>query len=275
MPTMQMPRSFKYGPLLVALAACGSGRAVAQTPAPSADGASLEHVYAYEVPSNRAAQVADTGVVRVNGNASVDVAPDRAVVSFAVVTEADDASDAAAANAEAMTRVLAAVRATGVPGLEVETFGYNLNPRYTTATENGTRVQRIDGYRASNNVRATTSDVNAVGRIIDAAIGAGANRVAGLSFVASDTREARLQALRLAVEAAREQAEAIAMALGRRLGPAIEVNGGAESPRPPMPYARDMAVMESAAPTPIEAGDQTVYANVSITFALGPATSGR
>lgn len=248
---------------------------MAQTPASPAEGAPLDHVYAYEVPMDARAQVADTGVVRVSGSATVDVTPDRAVVSFAVVTEASDAGDAAAANAEAMTRVLAAVRASGVAGLEVETFGYNLTPRYSTTTEGGNRTQRIDGYRASNNVRATMSDVNAVGRIIDAAIGAGANRVASLSFEASDTREARLEALRIAVGNAREQAEAIAMALGRRLGPAIEVNGGAESPRPPMPYGRDMVMMEAATTTPIEAGDQTVYANVNITFALGPATSGR
>ncbi len=272
---MKKLQLFKYGSLVVAMAACGGQQVAAQDPAPA--GAPLDHVYQYELPSAGArVQAADTGVIRVNGTATVEVESDRATVTFAVLTEAKDASDAAAANAELMSRVLAAVRRDGAPGLDIETFGYGLNPRYVTRTENGERVQRIDGYTAYNNVRAETTDVNAVGGIIDAAIGAGANRVAQLTFHASDTRDAELEAIRRAVQKARQEAETVAAALGRTLGPPIDVNSGVQAP--PMVRSRmanvEMA-MDMAAPTPIEAGGQAVTAHVSIAFAIGPATGRR
>lgn len=268
---MTRPTATRLLPLCLTLAACAGGPATAQTAEPA--GAPLDHVYRYEVPREAMAQAADTGVIRVSGSATVSVTPDRAQVSFAVVSESDDAADAAAKNATAMTAVLAAVRADGAPGLDVGTFGYGLTPVYTTVNEDGQRVQRIQGYRAVNNVRATTTDVDAVGGIIDAAIGAGANRVSGLGFEASNTDDARGEALRQAVERARAEAEIIAAALGRTLGPAIEVSGGAEVPRGGEMMMRMDAM--SAADTPIEAGDQTVRAQVSITFAIGPATGRR
>jgi uncharacterized protein len=124
-------------------------------------------------------------------------------------------------------------------------------------------------------VRATITDVDRVGAVIDAAIAAGANRISSLSFEASDPEAARAEALAAAVNAAREQARTIAEALGHELGPALEVRGGADSPGP-RPFVGDYMMMRAeAAPTPIESGDQTVTANVTVRFALGPELPGR
>lgn len=262
-------RSFVAGVTsTLALSGCaGASAAGAQSPDPA--GAPLDHAYMYHVSEAQVAS-ADTGSVTVSGSAEVSVTPDRALVTFAVVTEGPSADEAARRNAELMNAVLAAVRRDAARGLRLETFGYGLSPIYTQVTEAGQRRQRISGYRASNNVRATTDDVEAVGGIIDAAIGAGANQVANLAFQASDTREARLNALRQAVEKAREEAAVMAEALGRTLGPALEVTGGASMPPTPVRYRMEM-VQAADASTPIEAGDQTVSAQVTIRFALGPA----
>jgi uncharacterized protein YggE len=207
--------------------------------------------------------------IEVSGSAVVEVAPDRAQVSFAVETRAEVAADASAANATAMNRVLTALRGARLPDLEVETYGYTLQPQYS---QDQARVRAIAGYAAYNNVRATISAVDQVGRLIDVAIGAGANQVASISFLASDTEPARAQALAEAVRNARAQAEVIAGALGFELGPPLEIRGGAERPMP-MPIVAMRAVQADA--TPIEAGDQSVSANVSVRFALGRALSGR
>ncbi|MGD2047039.1 MAG: SIMPL domain-containing protein, partial [Gemmatimonadota bacterium] len=199
-------------------------------------------------------------------NASVSVPTDQAQVAFAMETRAETAAEAASANATAMDRVLSALRASDLPGLDLETFGYSLQPQYSTDQQ---RVRTIAGYIAQNNVRATVDDVDAVGRLIDAAIGAGANRVASIAFSASDTDEARAQAMTEAVRSARAEAELMAEALGYRLGPPLEIRGGAQRPGPvPMAFATAARVQEVQ--TPIEAGDQTVTANVTIRFALGP-----
>lgn len=204
--------------------------------------------------------------LQVSGTAEVSIPSDRAQVRFAVETEAPTAREASTENAERMERVMTALRGTGLEGLEIETSGYDLQPRYRRPDQTGTRT--IDGYRALNHVEVTVDDVSGVGRLIDAAIGAGANRVAGLTFSARDTGPARQEAVRTAVLRAREEAEAMASALGARLGEPLEVQGGAQLPGPrPMPYRMEMA-QAADMETPVEPGEHTVYANVTIRYRL-------
>ena len=72
----------------------------------------------------------DHAVLHVNGRGVVEVEPDRARLSFAVETEAEDARSAASANAELMDGVISALRGTGGSELSLETMGYNLIPMY-------------------------------------------------------------------------------------------------------------------------------------------------
>jgi len=261
----------------IALAACASPSAGGQ--ATPANQASLERVNLYEVPTDAPTgtpgvtpiqEAVGPGWIQVNGSGSVSVESDRATVSFAMETRAAAASEAAGANADAMTAVLDALRAAGLQGLTLRTFGYALNPEYSTT--NNQRTREIVAYTAHNNVGATIEDVDAVGRLIDTAIEAGANRVARISFFAADTEDARREALAMAVRDARAEAAVIAESLGYQLGEPLEINGGGNR-RPAQPYA-DGISLSRAAPTPIEAGDQTVSASVSIRFALGPELGG-
>jgi hypothetical protein len=189
-----------------------------------------------------------------------------------VETQANTAAAASGANADLMDAVVRALRGSGIAGTTVETFGYTLRPDYSFPTVNGVQSRVIDGYTAINNVRVTVSDVTAVGRLIDTGITAGANRVSSLAFEASNIDAARREALSEAVANARAEAETIAAALGRTLGPALEVRGGAQMPSPMQGMDAVAYRMQEAAPTPIEAAEQQVHANVSIRFAIGAAT---
>lgn len=260
----------RVGPIFIvtcALTACAGGPVRGQTAGADAPPALRPNIYEI-APEQVAREQQAPPFVEVNGSASVSVPTDQAQVSFAVETRGGSAAEAANQNAAAMDRVLSALRGAGLPGLDLETFGYSLQPEYATDQQ---RVRTVVAYVAQNTVRATVDDVDSVGRLIDAAIGAGANRVASIAFTASDTEPARTQALTEAVRNARVQATTMAEALGYRLGAPLEVRGGADRPGPvPMVFA-EAAMRTQAVPTPIEAGDQTVTANVTIRFALGPA----
>ena len=227
-----MKRTGEVALVAAMLSACAGPSAVGQT-TPVAPGA-VDRIYAYEVPvsttSPSQSQEQGPGWIQVSGTGSVTVAPDRARVSFAVETRAASAAVASGNNADVMDAVLAAIRGSGFDGLSLETFGYSLRPEYSNV--NDQRAREIVAYTALNNVGATVEDVGAVGRVIDAAISAGANRVAS-----------------------------------------IEVTGGAQRPSPQYESA-GMALASRRADTPIEAGDQTVTASVSIRFALGPELGG-
>jgi uncharacterized protein YggE len=207
----------------------------------------------------------------VTGTGEISAAPDLAVVHLAVETEATDAAGAAQRNAALAERVLQAVRAALGERGKAFTAGYSIHPEYEQPRpDQQVHEPRIRGYRASNEVRVEVRDLARVGGVIDAAIGAGANRVANLYF-ALEQREPHVRAaLAAAGTAAKAEAEAAAAALGVRLGPVLAARtGGAEPPRPmPMPHMAQMAVRDGGAPTPVSPGDVTVQVVLEVTYRI-------
>ncbi len=222
------------------------------------------------LPAAVAAQEAeDPRTLTVSATAEVEREPDQATLSLAVETEGETAAVAAQRNAEAMEAVVAAIRGAGIARDRIRTQGYQLHPVYARATREDVEP-RITGYRALNTVRVEIDSIARVGRVIDAAIGAGANRVSGLVFGLRDYESAQREALQRAVEMARVEAEVIASAAGERLGPPLSIHSGGVA-RPvsgPMYDMRAMAVEAMAAPTPVEGGTLTVMASVTIVYRL-------
>ena len=220
------------------------------------------------LPSPAPAVEEEKGTLQVTGQAEIQLPADQVTITLSVETESASAREASAANASKMDQVIAALREAGGEGQKIETFGYALSPEYRRPTQQDPSGQTISGYRARNSIRVTLSEVGMAGAILDAGISAGANRVTSLQFSATDTREARLEALRQAVRLAREEAQTIAEAMGVTLGMVLEVRGGASPGNPTVRYRASMVAEMASAPTPIEAGAQTVSANVTIIFQI-------
>lgn len=207
--------------------------------------------------------------IHVDATATVERAPDRAVIQLAVITMAANAGDASSQNAATMERVIAAVRRVGIPQADIRTLRIELSPRYERSREN--QEPRITGYQAMNQVVVTVDSVPRVGPVVDAAVEAGANRVTGIHFELREPRAAHHEALRRAIEMAREEAGVIAAALGEPLGPPLQVTTSAYRPVPM--YARGAMAMGDVAElqveTPVEPGEIQVQATVTITFRIG------
>ena len=200
--------------------------------------------------------------ITVTARGEVQVAPDRGRVQVGIETRAKTAAAAASENNTKQTAILAAIKALGIPASQITTLNFNVSPvqRY----DEKERKVIIDGYQVSNIVQVVTDKLEQTGPIIDAALGAGANRVAGLDFLVKDPSKARDAALAQAVESARRQAEVAAKAAGGTLGELLEINVNEyerPEPRPMMAMAKmDMA---GAPPTPISEGTTTVSVGVS------------
>ena len=203
----------------------------------------------------------------VTGTAEARIPTDLARIEFMVETQAATAREATAQNADRMQRVIRAVRKAGRETVTVETGGYNLSPVYSRASRDQPDIPTIEAYRAANYVRVWANELARVGALIDAAIGAGSNRIASLRFEARDPEPARLEALRGAV--AKAQAEAVAEALGVTLGMPQEVSTGTDYGYPPPVMRQAIAMgMAQAAPTPVAPGEQVVRATVTIRYRL-------
>lgn len=197
---------------------------------------------------------ATTDSLTVTGVGTVTVVPDEAQMTFGVETRRQTAQAAVSANADAMQKVIAALRQAGAR--EIATQWVSVYP-YTS--EDGT----VQGYVASNSVSAV-SDVEDAPALIDAAAAAGANQVSGPGLSSSNAEAVYRQALGKSVDEARAKAEVLAKAAGRTLGGITSiVESGAQPPGPL--YDRAEA---ASAPTPIVPGQQETTATVSVTFSL-------
>lgn len=212
--------------------------------------------------------------IRVMGTGEIQVQPDQAHVDLGVQTFASTAQAAAEENARILERVIDALVAAGVPRDNIETRNYSVYPEYERPDprEMGGQEPRIRGYRVNNTVSVMTDDLDRVGVLIDTALEAGANQVNSVRFSLEDADAAQAEATRRAVEQARQSAETIAAALGVRLGPVVDASTTADPVRPfPMATRARVESMEMAAmdvPTPIEPGEQTVTARVSVVYAI-------
>jgi len=192
--------------------------------------------------------------ITVTGNGSVTTVPDRATFGFTIETRAKTATAALAQNSNDATAVIAALKGAGVTSANLQTSQVSLMPQ---TSQDGTTIV---GYVASNSVTVRTG-LDRAGKVVDAAVGAGANGVSGPSLDVADQSALYRDALHKAVDDAKLKAQSLADAAGLSLGAAQSIaEGGSASPLP-------IADKLSAAGAPIEAGTQEIQASVTVTYA--------
>jgi uncharacterized protein YggE len=204
-----------------------------------------------------------------SGTGEAKVTPDRAAVMVNIQTRAGTAAAAASENARRTTAVLDALGKLGLPKAQLSTEGYSVNPEMVYGSG---QTPRVTGYVVTNTVRAETHRPEQAGAMIDAALGAGANMINGLSFYAASIDEPRRQAIASAVASARADAEAMARAAGGSLGTLIELStqGPTVPPRPMYDMSAMVRKMDASAPTPVNPGEQTVGVFVSARWQFVP-----
>ncbi|NEQ26439.1 MAG: SIMPL domain-containing protein [Microcoleus sp. SIO2G3] len=200
--------------------------------------------------------------ITVTGQGSEDIPTTITQVQLGVEVQGRTAEEVQQEAARRSSAVVQLLRSRNVQKLQ--TTGINLSPVYSYENNR----QRLTGYTATNTVSFEIATEQA-GTILDDAVNAGASRIDGVSFVASDEAiaTARQQALREATQEARQQAQAVLESLNLReqeiVG--IQVNGASAPPPPPVPYAALAQRAEAAdATTPVVGGEQEVQASVTL-----------
>jgi uncharacterized protein YggE len=218
-------------------------------------------------------------VLSVSGTASEMVAPDLVTIQLSIETEAVNAKDSQADNAEVNEELLGKLKALGISEEEIKTASYRVD-----VVQN--RTQKCDGYydcvynyvvvgyKTVHTLNVRTTNLDLGGEIVDTAAGVGENEVLVdyVSFSLQDKtrRELQKSLLKLAGEEAEEKAESIAEGLGTTLGKVVSAG---ESFYYPQPYYRSydyaMPMMEGGSvPTSLSAGEVEVSATVSAGYEL-------
>jgi uncharacterized protein YggE len=218
--------------------------------------------------------------ISTSGEALVQVAPNMVVVGVGVETFRPTTEAAREANAADCARLVAAIKGLGVAEGDIQTDVLNVELAYR---DGGHPSRGIEGYYFRRAYSVTLQDPAKFEALVTTALGAGANRLMGFEFKTRNLRPHRDEARQLAIRAAREKAQALAGALGMKLGTTRAISEGGFG------YwgayrswwgwggygqAQSQNVAVSGEPAP---GDETlplgrigVRASVSVTFDLVP-----
>lgn len=201
------------------------------------------------------------------GNANVSLLADTASLELGTSTKDTTVEAAQAQNDEIIRNVLAALNELGVAEKDIVTSNYSVYTE-TPYDEYGSIRKSDPVYNVTNMLNIKVRKLDDVGRVIDAATKAGANQIYGLTFNSSQEREAYNTALERAVEDAKQKADVLAAATGKKLGAIVKIEsqydyGGYYN-------ARNQADFEPslAAGAAIVSGAIIVSAGVTLTYEI-------
>lgn len=213
-------------------------------------------------------------VISVTGVATASVEPDLLILVFGVQTQERTAEAALAANSESMNAAVSAVSSLGISPDDLSTSRFDIHPVYEGYRENDAYRQELAGYQVANTLRVETDRLDLAAEIIDAAVGAGANRVDDVRFtLAPETHlEIKDGLIEMAVLDARAKATSALEPLDHVITgvKAVSLSESGISPDVPA-YAFEDSVMGLArsASAPVFSSDQDVTTTVNVVFLIG------
>jgi uncharacterized protein YggE len=201
----------------------------------------------------------------VEGRGEAQGKPDLATVTLGILTQGKTSAEAMEANAKIAATLLSQLRERGVADRDLMTIGLNLTPDYVQDKDR-TGAPKIAGYRASNRLSVRLRDLTKIGAVLDLATAAGVNDISGPIFGVADPQALQDEARKKAAADARRVAELYAQSLGVKLGAIREISDNTMPRALPEPRMLRGAPAALAAAPPIESGELTAQASVTVTF---------
>lgn len=191
--------------------------------------------------------------MHVRGEAELERPADQVVISIAVITEAATAGEASQDNREKVEDVMDALKKLDLGEDALSTANYRVEPiwdyRQPERANRGEPFEpQIRGYRVHNTVEVETKALDKTSKVLRSAIEAGANTIQNLSFELSDPRMYRQEAIREAVQHARQDAAVLAEAAGVQFVKVLSIQLDDAMSVFPQPYQMAKLGMAESAP---------------------------
>jgi len=207
--------------------------------------------------------------VSVSGQGEVSAEPDLAYVTLGVEARRPTMSEARAEVAKTVERVLALCKDLRIDSKLVNATRIQVQPEYSWNDKE--RKQYLVGYIVSRQVQVELRDLEQLGPLLERAVSAGVNQVGDPVLDSTKRKQLERQAMTLAVQDARANAETLAQAAGVRLGAVRTLNAGSSPPVMPMYRSKMVMADAAAAPQPeasYQPGEMKFSANVSAEYDL-------
>lgn len=205
--------------------------------------------------------------IEVQSEEEIKVVPDKAQVSFAVLSQAADPKSVQDLNSADVDKVISFLKGTGIDEKSIQTSNLGLQPIY-----DWNDGEKITGYEMRTGIVVSDIPMDQVGTLLSSSIDAGINNIDRVSYMSSKYDESYQEALKKAVETSKVKAEAIAAASGRSLGEVTNVQEiSSYNENRYTTYDADssrVSVEAGAKQIAIEPGQINVTAQVTVTYSL-------
>ncbi|PAQ16253.1 hypothetical protein CD798_02515 [Bacillaceae bacterium SAOS 7] len=198
----------------------------------------------------------------VEGKATVTTAPNQAIVTIGVVSEAKNVTDAQKQNSSVSNQIIQALIRSGISSNDIKTKQYSVRPMYQY-TE-GKAI--LSGYEVRHLLEVQVNQLNEIGTLLTIATEKGANMVEDITFKTAAPHTAYRKALQLATLDAIGKAKELAKTLRVQFNDTpikLVERSSHVQPRP----MEKMVLAASTESVPIEPGELTFSAAVEAVFA--------
>lgn len=226
----------------------------------------ISHAATIEIPTIELAKLS------LSANGTIRKPADELQMKIGVVTIEETAEAALAENSQKMQAVTEALEAAGLDRKEYQTGHFSINPTYSPYPQNPPANWKptINGYEVTNSINIQTGKIDLAGKWIDAANKAGANNINDIRFGLHDPRSYWKEALSTATTNAMDDARTIAATAEVQLERVLSISLNSTQVSAPYLNAKYVAqAMGGDTSPPLEAGEVTITANISIVYEIG------
>jgi uncharacterized protein len=203
--------------------------------------------------------------VTTTGTGKVVYVPDLGYIYAGVSSDGKTAEEAWQKNADAVKKIFDALKKYGLDPKDLKTGHISLAPKYVHRQN---QEPELVGYTATYDLSVTVHKLPEIGSILDSMVENGANRNMSIAFSSSNLDKLMDEARTKAAQEARKNANLYVAGAGAELGQVLAITDGSYMPPPVFRFDAEQAKMAGHAPLQIEAGQQELSVNVTITFAI-------
>jgi len=159
--------------------------------------------------------------ITVSGTAEVLVAPDEAIIHVGVEIRNENLDQVRHLHDDRMKSALTFLKSSGVPDKNVQTDFINLT---TDSTSSDSWKTKTIAYVARTSIEVKLTNVTNLEKILSGLLNSGVDRINYVEFRTSQLRKYRDQARGMAIQAAKEKADALCADLGVKRGKPLNIN---------------------------------------------------
>lgn len=204
--------------------------------------------------------------VTVNGEAKSKQKNQIATFTAGVDALKDNKDDAIKEVNTKVEALIKAVKDFGIDESDIKTQNMSVYQQEESYYDGGVQKMRKGQWRVNNSIEIVLRQVDKASELTNLLTGSGANNVYGPNFSFEDTNQAEKDLFEAAMKDAKEKAEMLAKASGRKLGKVVNINETVSG----VNYSLMSAKVDGmgGGGMPAEAGSTTVSKSLTVSFEL-------